>query len=158
MHFFCLFQDHIIQTDDINCSSQLKDKFSHMCSVEIITLNLTFVIILAFYRGIFLLLQYLIKIQFVLNLCAYSDSKTVFIGESWLLEKFNRIACLNRKKSINCCAQQVSVSVAICDAPNVSCLSANVYVVRVSAVWLFFRFRCLFALCSFWSGLCQCAC
>lgn len=96
--FFCLFQDHIIQTDDINCSSQLKDKFSHMCSVEIITLNLTFVIILAFYRGIFFLLQYLIKIQFVLNLCAYSDSKTVFIGESWLLEKFNRIACLNRKK------------------------------------------------------------
>lgn len=85
----------------------------------------------------FFLLQYLIKIQFVLNLCAYSGSKTVFIGESWLLAKFNRIACLDRKKEhqLLCTASKCVCSYMRCTK---CVLFVYVYVVRVSAVWLFF--------------------
>lgn len=58
--------------------------------------------------------------------------------------------------------------VALCNAPNMSCLSANVDVMRVSAVWTlcvcFFVVFCSVSLpisilsADFQSGLCQCDC
>lgn len=93
----------------------------------------------------FFLLQYLIKIQFVLNLCAYSDSKTVFIGESWLLAKFNRIACLVRKKE-----HQLLCTASKCVCSYMRCTKCVLFVCKcirsacVSCLTFFFRFRCLF--------------